>query len=78
MIRDIGLLSRGGMVDFYAIFKDVQNSRNKKYHDIFPTVPFPDKPPKGRHFIPEYRERLLEVSISDYYLHLQLMPCSEG
>jgi hypothetical protein len=50
------------MADFHAIFKDVQNSRNKKYHDIFPTVPFPDKPPPGRHMIAEYRERLLEVS----------------
>ena len=62
MIRDIGLLNREGMDDFYAIFKDIQNSRNTKYHDIFPTVPFPNKPFPGRHFIPEYRERLLEVS----------------
>ncbi len=64
LIRDIGLLSRGGMEDFYAIFKDIQNSRNKKYHDIFPSIPFPDKPPPGRHMAAEYRERLLEVSVS--------------
>jgi hypothetical protein len=50
------------MEDFYAIFKDIQNSRNKKYHDIFPKIPFPDKPPPGRHMVAEYRERLLEVS----------------
>jgi hypothetical protein len=50
------------MDDFYAIFKDIQNSRNKKYHDIFPTIPFPDKPPPGRYMAAEYRERLLEVS----------------
>jgi hypothetical protein len=51
------------MEDFYAIFKDIQNSRNKKYKDIFPTIPFPDKPPPGRHMVAEYRERLLEVSL---------------
>lgn len=69
MIRDIGLLSRGGMRDFYAIFKDFQNSRNKKYHDIFPAVPFSDKPLRGRHFISEYRERLLEVGRTDHYFN---------
>jgi hypothetical protein len=78
MIRDIGLLSRGGMADFYAIFKDVQNSRNKKYHDIFPTIPFPDKPHPGRHFIDEYRERLLEVSRWTYYFFPQLKSSSES
>jgi hypothetical protein len=70
MIQDVGLLSRGGMGDFYAIFKDVQNSRNKRYRDIFPTIPFPDKPPRGQHFIREYRERLVEVSNSAYYFYL--------
>ncbi len=70
MIQDIGLLSREGMADFYAIFKDVENSRNKKYHDIFPTVPFPDKPPTGRHFIADYREMLLEVRKPSHRFYL--------
>jgi hypothetical protein len=60
MIRDIGLLTRKGMSSFYAIFKDQENFRNKGYHDIFPDVPFPDKPtgPDAAH---EYKRRLEQV-----------------
>ena len=61
MIHDIGLLTREGMDYFYAIFKDVENAMNPKYHDIFPTVPFQHKP-RGKHMIERYRRRLLEVS----------------
>lgn len=66
LIRDIGLLTRSGMDYFYAIFKDNQNSRNPRYRDIFPDVPFSDKPrpgsgPKGR---AEYRRRLEQVRSS--------------
>ena len=60
MIHDIGLLTREGMTNFYAIFKDLQNAKNAKYRDIFPTIPFPNKP-KGKHMIERYRKRLLEV-----------------
>ena len=57
MIRDIGLLNRDGMDSFYPIFKDQQNFRNKDYHDIFPTVPFANKPygPDAAH---DYKRRL--------------------
>lgn len=61
MIHDIGLLTREGMDDFYAIFKDVENSRNPRYHDIFPTIPFSHKP-QGKHMLERYRKRLLDVS----------------
>jgi hypothetical protein len=61
LIRDIGLLTRDGMADFYAIFRDIQNSKNPNYHDIFPTIPFPNKP-HGKDMVERYRKRLLKVS----------------
>jgi hypothetical protein len=62
MIRDIGLLTREGMADFYPIFKDQENFRNPNYRDIFPTIPFPDKP-TGDDPAHEYKRRLEKVSI---------------
>lgn len=61
MIRDIGILTREGMTDFYPIFKDQQNFKNHHYHDIFPTIPFPNKP-RGENGQREYRRRLEQVS----------------
>jgi hypothetical protein len=61
MIKDIGLLTRDGMSEFYPIFKDQENFRNNDYHDIFPTIPFPNKP-RGQDAAHEYKRRLVEVS----------------
>jgi hypothetical protein len=47
---------------FYAIFKDVENSLTKDYNDIFPNIPFPDKPHGTRQAKREYKRRLVEVS----------------
>lgn len=67
IIRDIGLLTREGMASFYPIFKDQENFRNKGYHDIFPTVPFANKPvgPDAAH---EYKRRLEQASHHRIYL----------
>jgi hypothetical protein len=59
IIRDIGLLTRRGMEFFYPIFKDQENFRNDKYHDIFPDIPFPNKPRSAE----EYKQRLEQVSL---------------
>ncbi|KAI1267389.1 hypothetical protein F5Y18DRAFT_416040 [Xylariaceae sp. FL1019] len=59
MISDLGLLTREGMEFFYPVFKDMQNWRNEKYKDPFPTQPFTNKP-KGQYAAANYRERLLE------------------
>lgn len=67
LIRDIGLLTRSGMEYFYAIFKDSQNARNPHYHDIFPDVPFPNKPPAGKQGIKEYRRRLESRDLTRVY-----------
>jgi hypothetical protein len=65
MIHDIGLLTRGGMESFYAIFKDFQNSRNGHYRDKFPDLPFPDKPRAGsKDYMRRYRRRLLELGLT--------------
>lgn len=61
MLHNIGLLTREGMADFYPIFKDQENFMNHGYHDIFPTVPFPDKP-HGEGAARIYKRRLEEVS----------------
>jgi len=61
MIKDIGLLTRYGMSYFYPIFKDQENFKNPRYHDIFPTLPFPDKP-RGDEAAHEYKRRLEQVS----------------
>lgn len=61
LINDIGLLTRRGMAVFYAVFKDIQNSHSRHYNDIFPNNPFPDKPRRGRHFVEQYKRRLVEV-----------------
>jgi hypothetical protein len=63
MIRDIGLLTRGGMDTFYPIFKDQENFRNHRYHDIFPTIPFSNKP-FGPNAARDYKRRLEEVGPS--------------
>lgn len=34
LISDIGLLTRSGMRDFFAIFKDSSNRHNDKYYDM--------------------------------------------
>ncbi len=100
IINDIGLLTRGGMNDFYPIFKDQENFKNDRcvkersrpsmpilfqgmlgasaisllhsyqvqlliaprYHDIFPTIPFPDKP-RGPDAQIEYKRRLEKVNL---------------
>ncbi|KAM3070310.1 hypothetical protein ACMFMG_010142 [Clarireedia jacksonii] len=54
MIKDIGLLTREGMNNFYAIFKDQENFRNDDYRDIFPETPFPNKPKNAA----DYKKRL--------------------
>ena len=69
MVRDIGLLTRDGMDSFYPIFKDQENFRNKGYHDIFPTVPFSNKP-YGPDAAREYKQRLEQVSLS----HALILP----
>lgn len=60
MISDLGLLTRDGMEYFYIIFKDMQNWMNPKYEDVFPELPFPNKP-SGPHASEEYRMRLVQV-----------------
>lgn len=60
IIRNIGLLTRRGMEYFYPIFKDQENFRNDKYHDIFPDIPFRDKP-VGPEAAEEYKRRLERV-----------------
>ncbi|KAI9820509.1 MAG: hypothetical protein M1832_003700 [Thelocarpon impressellum] len=44
LIGSIGLLTKRGLVNFYEIFKDYENSQNPKYHPKFPDVPFKNKP----------------------------------
>lgn len=44
LISTIGLLTKKGLVDFYAIFKDYENAWNRHYRDEFPNTPFPSKP----------------------------------
>lgn len=66
MINDIGLLTRSGMAEFYPIFKDCENFKNEHYHDIFPTIPFSNKP-RGANAGVEYKRMLLEVDITELF-----------
>ncbi|TAQ87874.1 hypothetical protein B7494_g3808 [Chlorociboria aeruginascens] len=66
MIRDIGLLTRKGMDQFYPIFKDQENFRTNNYHDIFPTTPFPNKP-RGPDAAREYKRRLEDNGLTRAY-----------
>lgn len=66
MIRDIGLLTRVGMNYFYPIFKDQENFRNYSYHDIFPDIPFRNKP-HGPNAASEYKERLEKDQLTRIY-----------
>lgn len=59
LVVSIGLLTREGMNHFFAIYKDNANRHNYDYYDIFPTVPFSDKP-TGEGSEREYRDRLVE------------------
>jgi hypothetical protein len=61
MIGSMGLLTRTGMSSFYPIFKDYENFLNPHYNDIFPTIPFPNKP-KGSGAAHDYKRRLEAVS----------------
>lgn len=62
MIKEIGLLTRAGMAVFFPIFKDHENFRNEDYRDLFPAIPFVDKPRGGPQASNEYKQRLLDVS----------------
>ncbi|KAF4634421.1 hypothetical protein G7Y89_g3683 [Cudoniella acicularis] len=66
MIDNIGLLTRIGMESFYAIFKDQENFKTPNYKDIFPTVPFPNKP-SGSNMAREYKRRLEELELTRVY-----------
>lgn len=60
MIENIGLLTRAGMDSFYAIFKDQENFRTPEYVDIFPKIPFSNKP-RGPNKARDYKHRLEDV-----------------
>ncbi|KAG5974966.1 hypothetical protein E4U55_007930 [Claviceps digitariae] len=66
MIGNLGLLTREGIEHFYPIFKDMQNWRNYDYQDLFPDVPFRDKP-KGATADVEYRTRLEKMGFTRVY-----------
>lgn len=66
MIRDIGLLTRSGMNYFYPIFKDQENFKNERYHDIFPDIPF-HKKPHGPDAAIEYKRRLEQDVLTRVY-----------
>ncbi|CAG8954480.1 hypothetical protein HYFRA_00004392 [Hymenoscyphus fraxineus] len=66
MIENIGLLTRAGMDSFYAIFKDQENFRTPEYEDMFPNIPFSNKP-KGPHKAREYKNRLEDLGLTRVY-----------
>ncbi|KAG5916264.1 hypothetical protein E4U42_007732 [Claviceps africana] len=66
MIGNLGLLTREGIEHFYPIFKDMQNWRNYDYQDLFPDIPFMDKP-KGATADVEYRTRLEKMGFTRVY-----------
>jgi hypothetical protein len=61
MIRAVGLLTRRGMNDFYPIYTDQKNFTNPTYHDVYPNLPFPNKP-MGRYAAIEYKRKLWKAS----------------
>ncbi|KAH8791758.1 hypothetical protein F5882DRAFT_83505 [Hyaloscypha sp. PMI_1271] len=66
MIGSMGLLTRTGMSSFYPIFKDYENFMNPHYNDIFPTIPFPNKP-KGSGAAHDYKRRLEAEELTRVY-----------
>ncbi|RDW84569.1 putative peptidoglycan binding containing protein [Coleophoma cylindrospora] len=68
MVRDIGLLTLQGMDSFYPIFKDQENFRNKGYKDIFPDLPFPDKPrDEAGYDQKRYKKKLVDRGLTRVY-----------
>ncbi|TVY90906.1 Uncharacterized protein LAWI1_G002565 [Lachnellula willkommii] len=63
MIDNIGILTRSGMDEFYPIFKDQQNFRYFKYKDMFPDVPFSNKP-SGYNAPKKYKQMLEERDLT--------------
>ncbi|TVY85539.1 Uncharacterized protein LSUE1_G000058 [Lachnellula suecica] len=66
MIDNIGLLTRSGMDCFYPIFKDQENFRAEHYRDIFPDVPFPNKP-RGHNAARDYKRLLEDRALTRIY-----------
>ncbi|TVY27756.1 Uncharacterized protein LHYA1_G003762 [Lachnellula hyalina] len=66
MIDNIGLLTRSGMEEFYPIFKDQQNFRTLKHKDMFPDLPFSDKP-SGYDAPKRYKQMLEERDLTRVY-----------
>ncbi|KAK3375025.1 hypothetical protein B0H63DRAFT_496321 [Podospora didyma] len=58
MVTRLGLLTRQGM-DFYPIYKDMQNWRTTDYDDTFPDTPFDNKP-EGEDAGEKYQQMLVE------------------
>ncbi|KAL3419346.1 peptidoglycan binding domain containing protein [Phlyctema vagabunda] len=68
MIRDIGLLTLEGMSNFYPIFKDQENFRNACYRDLFPDLPFSNKPRDEAGYDQKiYKKRLVENKLTRVY-----------
>lgn len=44
LIGVVGLLTKAGMGDFYAVFQDYQNSWDEDYRSEYPNIPFRNKP----------------------------------
>jgi uncharacterized protein (DUF2235 family) len=61
LIGTLGLLTRKGLVDFYEIFKDYENSWDKNYKPQKPNVPFPNK---GSILDPRYAQELEAVGLA--------------
>jgi hypothetical protein len=62
LIKDIGILTKTGLADFFIIFKDWQGGRVRGYQSPWPDIPFPNKPNAKS---PEYLADLVKVCVSD-------------
>ena len=61
LIGSIGLLTKRGLIDFYDIFKDYENSSDPSYRPTQPDVPFKNKP---NLLDPQYPEELLRLKLT--------------
>lgn len=68
LIGAIGLLTKKGLVHFYEVFKDYENSNNPNYRPKNPNVPFDNKPAFTD---PRYAKEMEAVSLSSSSTLLQ-------
>ncbi|KAI9850573.1 MAG: hypothetical protein M1838_005423 [Thelocarpon superellum] len=70
LMATVGILTRAGMDDFYAIFQDFERGADPHYDSPFPDVPFRNKPNINN---PEYKWELRRLGLTTVDIQIKVV-----